>query len=199
MTGSQLAPARLALAEAKAAIELFGATYKTYSASSPDDAKESAEAIEGEYSAAKSASRNVLAYDPAVADDAQRIFAKIDIARAVAVDLKRASKSEDASGARRIIDVKFDPARDDVTFQMNRLINILGAKTRSTEAEAAEGSASIYRATVAVLTVGTAAALLGAFMLAQMFRRPAASAHGTDDDAYGGGRSRRFHPGQPPR
>ncbi len=48
------APARLALAEAKAAIELFGvATYKTYSASDPDQAKEAAEEIEGQYAAAK--------------------------------------------------------------------------------------------------------------------------------------------------
>ena len=36
----RLAPARLALAEAKASLELFGiATYKTYSASDPDDAR----------------------------------------------------------------------------------------------------------------------------------------------------------------
>jgi len=166
----QFAPARLALAEAKAAIESFGvATYKTYSASSPDDAKESAEAIDGEYSAAKSVLRNVIDYDPTVTDDVQRIFAKLDIAYAVAVDLKHALRAEDANGAKPIIDLKFDPARDDVTFQMDRLINILGAKMHNTEAEVAEGSASIYRATVGVLTVGTAMALLGAFLLAQIF------------------------------
>src|SRR5271167_1305481 len=56
------APARLALAEAKAAIESFGvATYKTYSASDPEQASESAEEIEGQYNAAKRGLSNVLA------------------------------------------------------------------------------------------------------------------------------------------
>jgi len=42
-----VAPARLALAEAKASLESFGlAVYKTYSASDPDQVKESLEAIE---------------------------------------------------------------------------------------------------------------------------------------------------------
>ena len=35
-------------------------------------------------------------------------------------------KGGDWDGAKRIVDLKFDPARDDVTFQMDRLINILG-------------------------------------------------------------------------
>ena len=61
-----VAPARLALAEAKTAIESFGiAAYKTYSASDNDQAMESASAIEGEYNAAKSALNNVLTDDPA--------------------------------------------------------------------------------------------------------------------------------------
>jgi methyl-accepting chemotaxis protein len=43
------APARLALSEAKAAIESFGAaTYKVYSASDPDQAKEAADDMEGQ-------------------------------------------------------------------------------------------------------------------------------------------------------
>src|ERR1700758_5019847 len=48
-----LAPARLALAEAKAASESFGvALYKGYSASDPDQVKESIEEMEGKYNAA---------------------------------------------------------------------------------------------------------------------------------------------------
>ena len=46
----RLAPARLALAEAKAGIESFGvATYKTYAASDPDEAKEAAGMVADEY------------------------------------------------------------------------------------------------------------------------------------------------------
>ena len=49
-----LAPARLALAEAKAASKSFGvAVYKDYSASDPDQAKESVEEMEGQYNAAR--------------------------------------------------------------------------------------------------------------------------------------------------
>jgi methyl-accepting chemotaxis protein len=166
----QFAPARLALAEAKAAIESFGvATYKVYSASSPDQARESAEAIEGEYNAAKGALNNVLTYDRAATDDVQRIFEKLERAHSVAVDLKAALKHGNTDAARFVLDLKFDPARDDVTFQMDHLINVLGAKARNAESEVAERSASIYRTTVGVLTIGTAAALIGAFLLAQIF------------------------------
>ncbi len=164
------APARLALAEAKAAIESFGvATYKIYSASDQDQTREAAEAIEGEYASATRALNNVLAYDPAATEDAQRIFEKLDRAHAIAVDLKNALRAGKTDAAKQIVDLKFDPARDDVTFQMDRLINILGAKTRVTEGEVAARSAFMYWTTVAVLSVGTAAALIGAFLLAHLF------------------------------
>jgi methyl-accepting chemotaxis protein len=52
---------------------------------------------------------------------------------------------------------------------MDRLINILGAKARTTEAEVAAHSAATYRTTVAIVGGGTAAALLGAFLLTQFF------------------------------
>jgi methyl-accepting chemotaxis protein len=164
------APARLALAEAKAAIESFGvATYKTYSASDADEAKESTAAIEGDYNAAKRALNNVLTYYPAAIDDVRRIFDKLELAHGVAVNLKDALKVGKADEAKRIVDSKFDSARDDVTFHMDRLINILGAKARGTEGEVVERSAWIYMTTVGVLTVGTAAALIGAFLLTRLF------------------------------
>ena len=87
------APARLALAEAKAAIESFGvATYKVYSASDADQAKESADDMEGQYSAAKLALNNVLADDPAASDDVRRIFDKLELAHNIATDVSRAVK-----------------------------------------------------------------------------------------------------------
>lgn len=163
-------PARLALAEAKSAIESFGvATYKMYAATDPDQIKESGQAIEGEYNAARNALNNVQAYDPAAAEDMRRIFRKLELAHAVAVDLKNALKAGQADLAKRIVDLKFDPARDDVTFQMDRLINILGAQMRVAESDAADRSAFIYRTTVGVLAGGTALALFGAFVLAQLF------------------------------
>jgi methyl-accepting chemotaxis protein len=164
------APARLALAEAKAAIESFGvATYKIHSASDPDQAKEAAEETEGQYNAAKRSLNNVLTDDPAANADVRRIFDKLELAHGIAGDVKSAVKAGEWYQAKRIVDFKFDPARDDVTGHMDRLINVLGANARSTEGKVAERSAWMYRTTVGILTGGTAAALVGAFLLTQLF------------------------------
>jgi methyl-accepting chemotaxis protein len=164
------APARLALAEAKAAIESFGvATYKTYSASDPEQASESAEEIEGHYAAAVRALNDVLTYYPAAEGDVRRIFDKLELAHTIAVNLKGAVKAGQKDEAKRIVDFKFDPARDDVTGHMDRLINILGAQTRSAEAEVAERSAWMFRTTVGILIGGTIAALAVAFLMTQFF------------------------------
>ncbi len=164
------APARLALAEAKTAIESFGvATYKTYAAADFDQAKEAAGAIEDEYADAKSALNNVLTYAPDTIDDVHRILGKLEIAHGIAAELKTALKDGDRAAAKRVVDLKFDPARDDVTFQMNRLINILGGDARSTEAEVTERSETMYRTTVGILIAGTAAALIGALLWSHLF------------------------------
>ena len=164
------APARLALAEAKTAIKSFGvATYKTYAAADFDQAKDAAGAIEDEYADAKSALNNVLTYAPDTIDDVHRILGKLEIAHGIAAELKTALKDRDRAAAKRVVDLKFDPARDDVTFQMNRLINILGGDARSTEAEVTERSETMYRTTVGILIAGTAAALIGALLWSHLF------------------------------
>jgi methyl-accepting chemotaxis protein len=169
-----VAPARLALAEAKATIESFGiATYKTYSASDDNQAAESASALEGEYNAAKNALNNVLTDAPAKIDDVRRILDKLERAHGIAVDLKHAVKNGERDAARQIVDLKFDAARDDVTFQLDRLINILGGEARSTETEVADYSVAVHRTTVAILVGGTAAALIGALLLSRfLISRP---------------------------
>jgi methyl-accepting chemotaxis protein len=165
-----LAPARLALAEAKAASESFGvAVYKDYSASDPDQAKESAEEMEGQYNAARRSLNNVLAAYPDAADDVRRIFDKLELVHGIAAEIGRSVKSGQTQQVERLVNFKFDPARDDVTGHMDRLINILGAKARSTEAEVTAHGAATYRATVAIVGGGTVAALLGAFLLTQFF------------------------------
>jgi methyl-accepting chemotaxis protein len=167
---NHLAPARLALAEAKAASESFGvAVYKGYSASDPDQVKESAEEIEGQYNAARRALNNVLAAYPAASDDVHRMFEKLELAHAIAAEIGRSVSSGRSQQAERLVHFKFDPARDDVTGHMDRLINILGAKARNTEAEVAAYSGTTYRTTIAILGGGTAAALLVAFLLTQYF------------------------------
>jgi len=116
-----LAPARLALAEAKAASESFGvAVYKDYSASDPDQAKESAEEMEGQYNAARRSLNNVLAAYPAAADDVRRIFDKLELVHGIAAEIGRSVKSGQTQQAGRLMNFKFDPARDDVTGHMDR-------------------------------------------------------------------------------
>jgi methyl-accepting chemotaxis protein len=92
---------------------------------------------------------------------------KLEMAHTIAVNLKGALKAGNKDQAKRIVDFKFDPARDDVTGHMDRLINILGAQTRSAEAEVAERSAWMFRTTVGI--GGTIAALVVAFLLTQLF------------------------------
>src|SRR5262249_12986890 len=158
------------LAAAETALDSFGvAVYKTYSACDADQVRESAAATEGEYQAAKSALNNVLSYYPALTEDVAHISDKLELAHGIALDLKTAMKAGAQADAQRIIDFKFDPARDDVAFQMNRLINILGGEARAAETEAAERGNFIYRLTVGILAAGTAVGLIVAFFLSHRF------------------------------
>jgi methyl-accepting chemotaxis protein len=170
LVSEQIAPARLALAEAKAAIEAFGtATYKSFSASDPDDAKEAASEIKGEYDVAKSRLNNVVVEYPAAQDEVRVTLEKLDYARGLTVDLRDALQAGDHNKARFVVELKFDPARDDVIAHMNHLINVLGGEARRVEDESAERGEWIFRLTVAILAGGTAAVLLGAFVLSHLF------------------------------
>ncbi len=165
-----VAPARLALAEAKTSLESFGlAVYKAYSASDPDQVKESLGAIESNFGAAKNALNNVATYAPETAEDVQRIEGKLEFAHGIAVELKNALRANDHAVAQRIVDLQFDPARDDVTAQLNHLINMLGGQGRGMEAQVAARGAAMYRTTIGILAAGTAAALIGALILSHIF------------------------------
>jgi methyl-accepting chemotaxis protein len=165
-----VAPARLALAEGKTALESFGvATYKTYSAPDIEQTKEYVSAIENEYNVARNSLGNVLNYFPDATDDVQRILQKLELAHTIVIELKSALLAGDRDQAQRIIDLKFDAARDDVLGQMNRLINILGGQSRRMETEAAEQGAWILQVTIGILVVGTTATLISAFVFAHFF------------------------------
>jgi methyl-accepting chemotaxis protein len=131
--------------------------------------KESLEAIESNYGAAKNALNNVASYAPATAEDVQRIKSKLEFAHGVAAELKNALRASDRAAAQRIVDLRFDPARDDVTAQLNHLINILGGQGPSTEADVTARSAAMVHTTVGILAAGTAAALIGALILSHIF------------------------------
>jgi methyl-accepting chemotaxis protein len=170
LVSEHIAPARLALAEAKVAIESFAVgTYKMFSATDPEDTKEAIGDIKGEYAVAKSRLNSVLQDYPEADDDVRVTLEKLDRARDLAMELRAALTAGDRSKAQYIVDLKFDPSRDDVMFHMNRMINILGGHAREVEDESAERGVWIFRMTVGILACGTAAALIVALLLSHFF------------------------------
>ncbi len=166
----QIAPARLALAEAKTAFESFAVSaYRIYSTTDPDQVREFTSSMDGELFAAKRSISNALVAYPEIVGDVDRIHEKIGLAQKLAQDLVTALKAGERSEAQRIVDFKFDSARDDVIFHMTRLINILGGNAREAEMQSVERGAWLYRLTLLVVGGGTAAALLGAFLLGHLF------------------------------
>ena len=113
-----IAPARLALAEAKAALESFGtSTYKSYFAADREQAQEAAAAIENDNAAAKNALHNAVTNYPDAAADVERIVTKLKLAHTIAINLRRPTPADVPGGAQGII--RFDAARDDVAGHLN--------------------------------------------------------------------------------
>jgi len=165
--GRHLLPARLALAEAKAATGDLGLNvYKLYAAADREQALFASDAIDNGYNAGKRALHNVRDYFPGRSGDVGRILQKFAALDSIAGEVRGALKAGDRDGARRILDLKFDPAQDDAAFQMNRLINILGGESASMMDTAARQQAWTRRMTVLTLIGGTALALIAAFALA---------------------------------
>jgi methyl-accepting chemotaxis protein len=170
LVSEHIAPARLALAEAKVAIESFAVgTYKMFSATDSEETKQAIGEIKGEYEVAKSRLSSVVQDYPDAQDDVRVTLEKLDRARALAMELRDALTAGDRSKAQYIVDLKFDPSRDDVMFHMNRTINILGGRSREVEEESAERGVWIFRMTVGILACGTAAALIVALLLSHFF------------------------------
>src|ERR1700761_6087222 len=111
LVSEHIAPARLAMAEAKAAIESFGiGTYKSFSATDPDDAKEAATDIKSAYDAAKGRLNSVVMDYPDAKDEVRVTVGKLDHARALTMELHDALQAGDRNKARFIVELKFDPA-----------------------------------------------------------------------------------------
>lgn len=166
--GRHLVPARLALAETKAATGNLGlAVYKLFSAADREQAVQAADALENEYNSGRNSLRNVRAYFPSRSEDIERIAQKLSLLDAIAGEVKDALKSGDRALARQMLDLKFDPAQDDVAFQINRLINILGSESTAMMDEAAARQAWTRRITILTLIGGTLLALIAAFALAR--------------------------------
>jgi methyl-accepting chemotaxis protein len=169
VVAEQVAPARLALEAGKTRVESFGlATYKMYASSDPDDTKQAAESVQGEYEAALNALNNMLGYFPKLSDDVGRIREKLRLAHNIALEVHEAIVANDRVKARNMLDLRFDPARDDVSFQLNRLINVLGGEAKVMLDQADVAKAWTLKLMVLTLVGGSLATLILALGLAHL-------------------------------
>ncbi len=164
---SHLAPARLALTEAKIAIASMGiATYKMASSADPDTVREAVEERDGQYAAAKSWLSGAIGYLPERAGDVQRMIERVDLVNDIANAAYAAIKAGDRERARAMLEFKFDPALVDGSTSVNRLINILGGETNAAMAAAAGEKTWTYNVILAVLFGGTLTTVVAAMALA---------------------------------
>lgn len=162
-------PARLALADAKTGTQALGLdVYRAMAARDPDTAREAALSIPNEFAVIENALGNVKAALPTREVDIATISAKVGTLNALADVIKKAAVADGLGAVDPNFTLKFDAAQDDVTFQMNRLVNILGAQKQDLLGEASEYSAWTYRLTLAILIVGTCLTLLVAAGLAHV-------------------------------
>jgi methyl-accepting chemotaxis protein len=163
-----IAPARLALSEAKGALTAFGlGVYKMSAYVDRAQVAEEANAMVGEFNAIGNALDNVRGYDPERTQDIAQLVGKLEVLHALAEDVHRLTIDGKREEVRFLLEFKFIAALEDAVFHLNRLINILGAGSESAvqEAEVAR-SWTIDVARVSVLG-GTLATLAVALALSQ--------------------------------
>jgi methyl-accepting chemotaxis protein len=172
-----IAPARLALSEAKGALNAFGlGVYKMSAYVDRAQVAEEAGAMVGEFNAIGNALGNVRGYYPERDEDIAQLLGKLDALHALADDVHRLTLDGNHQEIRFLLDLKFSAALDDAVSHLNRLINILGATSENAvaEAEAARSwtirvtSVSVVGATLLTLAVALA---MSQYSLARPLRR----------------------------
>jgi methyl-accepting chemotaxis protein len=160
-----IAPARLALSEAKGALTAFGLdVYRLSAVTERADILEQANGMAGEFNAIGNALGNVRNYYPERGEDIDQIVGKLDGLHGLGDDVRRLTVDGKHDEVRFLLELKFTAALDDAVSRLNRLINILGANSQTAvqEAEAARGwtirvtSASVIFGTLATLAVALA-------------------------------------------
>jgi len=166
----RVAPARLALAEAKGALNTLGlAVFKTMAASERDVILQAGEEIANQAAAAHQWLGAVSDYFPSRGEDVALIRDKLDRAEAIAKQIRAAALAGDTARYNsEMLPLRFDAALDDTLGQMNRLTNILGGEAREALAQAESAQAAMLRTIVIVLIAGTLVALLLALAAAEL-------------------------------
>jgi methyl-accepting chemotaxis protein len=163
-----IAPARLALSEAKGALTAFGlGVYKMSAYTDRAQVAEEARAMVGEFNAIGNALGNVRGYDPERSGDIAQLVGKLDALRALADDVRRLTIEGKPEEVRFLLEFKFTAALDDAVSHVNRLINILGAGSAGAIAEAEATRSWTIGVTSASVIAGTLATLAAALALSQ--------------------------------
>jgi len=164
-----IAPARLALAEAKGGLTAFGlGVYKMSSYTDRAEIAEEANAMVGEFNAIGNALGNVASYYPERSDDIARILGKLAVLHALADDAHRLTTGGQREDVRFLLEFKFIAALDDTVSSLNRLINILGATSGRAVAEAEAARNWTIRTTSIIVVGGTLIMLVAALALSQL-------------------------------
>jgi methyl-accepting chemotaxis protein len=172
-----IAPARLALSEAKGALNAFAlGVYKMSAYADRAQVAEEANAMVGEFNAIGNALANVRAYHPEGTEDVAQLLGKLETLYGLADEVHRLIIGGKREEIGFLLDFKFSAALDDAVSHLNRLINILGASSKSAvaDAEAARSwtigvtSASVVGGTLVTLAVALA---LSQYSLARPLRR----------------------------
>lgn len=163
----RVAPARLALAEAKASLNNVGlAIYKSMAASDLGDARLASNEIANQIDAPRRWIYTLYSYIPLRAGDGELIQSKLQYFEATAQRLRDAILSGDTQRrSDEKLDLRFDAALDDALSQMNRLTNILGAESQETLARADNEQAFKVQFIVVALAVGTVLIVMLALVL----------------------------------
>ena len=172
-----IAPARLALSEAKGALNAFAlGVYKMSAYVDRAQVAEEAGAMVGEFNAIGNALANVRGYYPERSEDIAQLIGKLDALHGLADEVHRLTIDGNRQEIRFLLDFKFSAALDDTVSHLNRLINILGAASESavSEAEAARSwTIDVARMSVVggtLLTLALALAM-SQYSLARPLRR----------------------------
>jgi methyl-accepting chemotaxis protein len=161
-----IAPARLSLSEAKAALSAFGLdVYKMCAFTEPSDIAEEANEMAGEFNAIGNALSNVRNSYPQRGEDIDEIVAKLDGLRTLAEDARHLTMERKPDELRFFLEVRFAAALDDAVSHLNHLINILGASSLSAVQDADAARSWTIRVTSACVLVGTLLTLAAALGL----------------------------------
>jgi methyl-accepting chemotaxis protein len=163
-----IAPARLALSEAKGALTDFGlSVYKMSAYPDRAQAAEEAATMDGEFNAIGNALDNVRSFYPEQTEEIAEVFTKLEALHVQADDARRFKLAGEAQQLQFLLEYKFVPALDDAAFRLNRLINILGAASQRVMEDAEAARVLAIRLSTVIVVGGTLLALAGALVFTQ--------------------------------